>query len=143
MRLSSAVILLIVIAGIFAMFAISVRETNEQYSDVNISSSEWESKYDYSQAVQARANNLSSYLTQITDPDKGFFSKLALGIDAIPYAVIAVPSIILESMGNGISIAVSALTALKIDSKIIILITIAIIIWGVFKLVGMFSRSDV
>lgn len=143
MRISSAILMIIAISGIILMAAISLKELDTQYPDANITTSEWDSKYDYSPQINSSVAGLKDKFDKITDTDTGWFTKLTSGIYAIPYAIIAVPGVILTSLAYGTSIAVDGLTGLNIDSRIIMLVMIGMLIWGIFKLVEMFNRTPI
>lgn len=144
MKISSGVLMIIAVAGIIAFAAMGVQEMNSQYPDSNMSSSEWDSKYDYSSQLNETMGKLKDKLDYISNnPEAGFFSKLGAGIYAIPYAVIHTPIIIFQSLAYGTSITVNALTGLSIPTSIITLILTGMLIWVIFKLVEMFNRTPV
>ena len=101
MKLSTIVLFTLVISAVFFVYAEMVREANDTYTgttDYNpINSSEWDTKYDMVNSVNNTVSPLEEKFKQMQDPDKGFFTKLYLGISAIPYAIILIPETIFNT----------------------------------------------
>lgn len=143
MNFSTFVMFLLVVSGIFFMFASMTAETNSQYSDANINTSQWEGRYDYVAGINSTIAPLKQKFDVITDEKQGFFTKLASGIAAIPYAIIIFPQVVFGGLSLGSNVSVGLLAALAIPSYIILLVTVMILVWALFKLVEFFQRVRV
>lgn len=143
MKISTAFMFLIIVSGIILVYSEMTREANEQFGTYGtyINSSEWETKYDYVDRLNSTLAPLQEKFEVISDPEKGFFSKLVSGIYAIPYAVILVPSAVFQGVSMAGSMTLGFLTALGLPTKILLVATLLIFAWSVFKLLEYFQRS--
>lgn len=143
MKLSTFVMFILAVSGVFFAFSLMYYEGNQQFGDVNASSAQWNSSYDY----LARLNNTVAPLEQkfktIQDENVGWFSKLTAGISAIPYAVIILPQVIFGSIELGGEITTSFLVAIAIPGYLILLVLVGLLIWGIFKLIEVFTQTIV
>lgn len=143
MKLSTFVTIILIISGVFFAYAQITKEINTQYPDSSLNSSEWEDKYDYIEDVNETFAPLESSLKKIQDEDAGWFSKLAEGITALPYAILIVPQAVFGSLVFGGEIATGFLTIWAIPSAIITLGLVLILVWAIFKLVEYFNKYEV
>lgn len=143
MKLSTFIVTILVISGIFFVFAEMIRESNDQFPDNSINSSEWEDRYDYIDDVNETFSPIEIALKTIQDEDEGWFSKLTAGITAIPYALLIVPQAIFGSIVFGGSIIVGFFGVWGVPQKIITLALVMILIWAIFKLVEFFNKTEV
>lgn len=143
MKLSVFVSFMLIVAGVFFIFALMVQESNDQFSDADINSSEWEDSYDYVSDLNSTVYPLEQKLRVIQDTESGWFTKLVSGITAVPYAVITFPQVIFGSLEVGGRVTTGFLAALAIPGYIISIVILMILMWALFKLVEFFQRSPV
>lgn len=143
MKLSTFVLFILIASGVFYTFALIIYEGNENIDGNYLNSSEWEEEYDYIDDVNETFAPLEGKLKAISDEDTGWWGKLTAGITAIPYAVLIVPQSIFGSLVFGSSITVGFLTLLVIPATIISLATVYLIIWGIFKLIEFYNKTEI
>lgn len=143
MKISTFFIFLLVVSGVFFVFAEIIRESNQQFPDSNINSSEWEDKYEYVEEINDTLTPLADKLKIIQDDESGWFSKLTAGITAIPYAVMLVPQALFGGMEFGGGIMLSIFIVLLIPPMLITIATIILLVWGLFELIKFFNKTDV
>jgi len=142
MKLSTFVQYILLVGAVFFIFALVVQDINDNYSDVDINTTEWEDQYDYVSNINSTISPLETKFKVIQDEEAGFFTKLTAGITAIPYAVIIFPQVIFGSLEIGGNITTGFLTALAIPAYIIMVVMVSILIWSLFKLLEFFQRSN-
>ena len=143
MKISNFVMLLLIIAGVFFVYAEIMREANQEFEENYLNSSEWEDKYDYIDEVNATFSPIEQKLKVIQDEDSGWFSKLTAGITAIPYALLVVPQAFFGSMLFGSKILVGFFGAMNIPQKIVVLGLVMLLIWGIFKLINFYNKTEI
>lgn len=143
MKFSTFVSFSLIVSAVFFIFAMMYTEGNQQFSGVNASSAAWNSSYDYVTRVNSTISPLETKFKQIQAEDVGWFSRLAIGISAIPYAVIIFPQAIFGAIEISGGITVGFLAALAIPGYIILIVLISILIWGIFKLIEAFTQTQV
>lgn len=143
MKLSTFIMFILVIAGVFFIYAEMVRETNENIEDTPyLNSSEWEDRYNYVEDLNSTFSPLEEKLKTITDEDTGWFSKLTSGITAIPYVLLIVPTAVFDSLVFGGDLIVGSFTALLIPALILNLAIVALIIWAIIELIKFYNKTD-
>ena len=135
--------IILVISGFFFIFGLMSQEAKTYYPDANINDSEWYGRYDYVSSINTSIAPLQTSFETIQDENKGWFTKLTSGIAAIPAAVIAIPNLLFGSFVTGGTIIAGTFTTFNIPIYIILLISVMIIVWGVFKLIEMYNRWQV
>lgn len=143
MKLSTFVQYILIVGAVFFLFSLIVTEINTAYPTANISKSEWEDEYDYYDSINETISPLEQKFKVIQDENAGWFTKLTVGISAIPYAVIIMPQVIFGSLEIGGKISTGFLVALAIPGYIILTIILMILIWALFKLVGFFQQTEI
>lgn len=143
MKISTFVSFMVVIAAVFFIFNQAVFEANTQYPTANINASAWNESYDYTNELNNTMTPLKQKFEVIQDENEGFFTKLAAGITAIPYAVILVPQAVFESMVIGGKILTGFLSALGLPGQIVIYGILLLVMWGIFKLLEFFQRTAI
>lgn len=158
MKISSMIIFLIIVSAVFAIFGMMVHEANQQYSTtipdyVPIDTSNWSDsgatgvagggKYDFVTEINGTVGPLQEKWKLIKDPDQGFFSKIAAGLTAIPYAIMLVPDVLFSSIGMAGRVITSFLSVLSIPGWFIVAGCVMLLIWAVFKLLEFFQRVPV
>jgi len=142
MKLSTFVQFILLVGAVFFIFALIIGDVNDNYPEADINTSAWEDQYDYVSDLNSTIFPLEEKFRVIQDENKGFFTKLAAGISAIPYAVIIFPQVIFGSLEIGGEITTSFLYVLAIPSYIISIVIISILMWALFKLLEFFQRSN-
>lgn len=143
MKLSSFVTFIVIVGAIFFCFSFMVNEANQKYPTANINSSKWSTQYDMSSRMNFTIWPIVQKFQVIQDEKQGFFTKLAAGIAAIPYAIIVIPAAIFNTVDMGNIMITSFLTALGIPLPLIIMAMIILVIWAVFKLSEFFQRVTI
>lgn len=143
MKISDFISMMVMVSAIFFIFASMIQESNDQYPDVNINSSEWEERYDYIEDINGTVSPIEEKLKVIQDENQGFFTKLAAGITAIPYAVIVVPQAAFGALAIASNMIVDFFAVFNLPSYIVTAALLILLIWGIFKLVEFFQRSSV
>jgi hypothetical protein len=143
MKLSTWIIFLAAISGIFYVFASMTNEANIQYPEAGINNSEWATKYDMTQRLEWLVIPLRDKFANITDVDVGFFTKVVAGITAIPYAIILIPSAMFSGLGIFTDIITGFFSALGIPPTLILLVGLIALLWIVFKLASFFQRGEI
>lgn len=141
MKISTFVIFFLFVSAIFFMFSMMYNEGNQQFSDINASSAEWNATYDYYSELNETFTPLETKFKTIQDEDAGWFSKLTAGISAIPYAVIIFPQAVFGGLAIGSTITTGFLVALAIPGYLILLALLGFLIWGIIKLVELFTQT--
>lgn len=140
MKFSSFFFFLLFVSAIFSLYALMYQEGNQQFGEVNASSSEWNDSYDYVESLNASISPLEKKFKTIQDEDAGWFSKLTSGITAIPYAVIIFPQVVFGGLEMAGDVSMGFLVALAIPGYIISIILLGLLVWGVIKLVEQFNK---
>lgn len=143
MKISSFVTIILIIAAVFFIFALMVGEVNDQYPTSSLNSSEYDSQYDYIGNINDTFFPIESAFRTIQDENAGWFSKLSEGITAIPYALLIIPQALFGSLVYGGNIMVAFFTLWNLPAKIITLGIVILLMWGVFKLVEFFNKSEI
>jgi hypothetical protein len=143
MKFSTAITVMLVIGVIFFMFNMMLLEGNSKFPGSNINDSALQG-YDYSNSIAGNLTTMQEKFAVIGDPDAGFFSKIAAGLTAIPYAVILLPlMIIFGTVPIATGITTKMLLGLAIPGYIIGVVIISILVWAILKLVEFFGRWQV
>lgn len=155
MKISTAIIFLIIVSAVFTVFGLMVHEANQQYTGSDgyspINSSQWSNQADSGNTGQydfvSRINNtigpLEDKWKQIKDPEQGFFSKIAAGLTAIPYAIMLLPDVLFASLSMAGAIVAGFMTVLNIPTWFITAGLVMLLIWGIFKLLEFFQRVPI
>lgn len=144
MKLSTFVYFILIIAGFFFTYAMMVDEANTAYpTESNLNSSEWVTQYDYVDNVNNTFFPLEKSLKTLQDENAGWFSKLAEGITAIPYAILLVPEVIFGSIVFGGNIMTGFFTAWGLPQYIVVLGLVLFLVWAIFKLIEYFNKTEI
>lgn len=142
MKFSTFISILLVVGVIFFIFDMMLMEGNNKFSS-GINDSDWQGKYDFAGQINSTINPLVEKFQVIQDPDQGFFSKIAAGLSAIPYAVIVFPQVIFGTLTMGGTITTGMLAALAIPAYIITVAIIGLLVWAMLKLVEIYQRWQI
>jgi len=143
MKISTFVMIILVMSGFFFIFGLMSQEAKLYYPDSEINDSDWYGRYDYVSSINSSIAPLERSFKDIGDENKGWFSKLTSGIAAIPAAVIAIPSLLFNSFITGGKIVTGMFNTLNVPQYLVTLILVMIVVWGVFKLVEIYNRWQV
>ena len=139
MKISTFVTILLFVGVVFFVMSQMTNEANDKY-DTGINTSQWEGKYDYAQSVNESVDPLISSINDITDQDKGWLEKVGSGFTGIISAVTLLPALVWKSFTMGGGLLSGGLTSIGIPAYIIMVLIIALTIWGIFALVSFFQR---
>ncbi|KKN19473.1 hypothetical protein LCGC14_0945450 [marine sediment metagenome] len=134
--------MILIISGVFFTFAEMIKEQNDNFPN-RINSTEWEDKYDYIDDINETFYPIETKLKTIQDEEAGWFSKLTAGITAIPYAILIMPQAVFGSLLFGGQIVVGFFNVWGLPQKIVTLVLVLILIWGIFKLIEFFNKTEV
>ena len=147
MKAETLITIVLIISMVFFIYAEMVREANESFEGttdfVALNSSEWDEQYDMIDDIYDTLSPIEERFKKIKDPETGFFTKLYLGIAAIPYAIMLVPETLFNSiflMGN---IITSFATFLNIPNYIVLIFIMMLLSWAIFRLLEYFQRSKI
>lgn len=125
------------------MYAMMVSEANNQFSDSGLNSSEWEDRYDYIDDINETFSPLEQSLKTVQDEETGWFDKIQEGLSALPYVLIIVPQTVFGSLVFGGEIIVGFFGAWNLPSKIVVLATVILLVWAIFKLIEYFNKTEI
>lgn len=140
MKIESAITFLVIIAGVFFIFSLMISESNTQFPDANLNSSEWETQYDYVDDINESISPLKEKLDVITEEDTGWFKKITTGITAIPKVVVFVPKAAADTLKFGGSMISDFFVALNFPGKITIIALTLIFIFMIFKVLAFIAN---
>lgn len=143
MKISTYISLLLIIGALVFVFALMTNEAADRYPNANINDSAWADQYDYAQEINESVSPLQSIFQDITDDNKGWFSRIASGIIAIPMAVIALVDILIESLGFGGNLLTGTLTSIGLPLALITITLLLVFVWAMFKLIELYQRWQV
>jgi len=158
MKISSAIVFLIIVSAVFTIYGLMVHEANVQYSTtipdyVPLDSSNWSEsgetgvagggKFDFVDRINGTVGPLQDKFKILTNEDEGWFSKLTAGIMAIPYAILLLPNVLWAAISMGGAVITTFLTILGIPSWFIIAGCVMLLIWAVFKLLEFYQRVPI
>ena len=143
MKISTVVSLFLVIAVFMIVFGLMSQEAKTYYPESNINDSDWYGKYDYSSGINDSTYKIKNAFDSIGDDKLGWWSKIGLGIVALPQAIIAVPVLLFKTLVFGETITNGFLTTLMIPATIIVIIIIMMLVWGIMKLIEVYQRWQI
>jgi hypothetical protein len=138
MKLSTFLMTLLVVGAVFYVFAAMIDESNTNLG-TDINSSAWKDKYDYASNIQNLTAPIETKL-KVLDSDEAWYSKIAAGLSAVPYALITFVIGMFAGFSIGGTMATGFLTAFAIPSYIIGVVIIMIVTWGITKLIEAIYR---
>jgi hypothetical protein len=142
MKISVFIFFLVMVAGILFIFGQAINEGNSMYG-TSINKSEWETQYDFSDNIKEDIDPLKTSFETLQDENKGILTKIGAGLVAIPYAIFLIPKILFETIFMAGTMVTGFASALNLPLKLVVIITLGILVWGVFKLAEMFQRSNI
>ena len=122
--------------------ALMVNEAKDKY-ETDIDTTLWEGKYNYVESINESVDPLIGAIDDITNEDKGWLEKVGAGFTGIISAVTLLPALVWNSFAMGGGLITGGLSSIGIPAYLIGVFIIALIVWGVFKLVEFFQRWQV
>ena len=136
MKIESVITFMVIIAGLFFVFALMIEESNTQLPDAGLNSSEWETQYDYVDNINESISPLKEKLDVITQEDTGWFKKITTGITAIPKVIVFVPKVTFDTLKFGGNMITDFFVALNFPGKVTIIALTIVFIFAIFKLIS-------
>lgn len=142
----SQLLMFVVFAGlVFLAFTTVADNLNSDYSPkINgslINTSLWDDKYNYTDQVNSSVSPVLENLKDVADSDKGWFTKLASGLIAIPQAFIAFVTLSVQGISFSGSILSNFGTVLGIPQAFVIAVIVVIVILVVTQLLNFFNKA--
>lgn len=136
-------IALIVIIGLSSLTYLHLNnDLNDNYLDNEQINSSLLESYDYINEINQSISPLKEKFEVIADENKGFFTKIAAGIVAIPYAIILLPSLVLEGLKYTNDMIVQVSLILKVPPLITYGLLVLMMIFVISRLLEFFQRSE-
>jgi len=139
MKISTIVIMVVLVGFIFATVGLITNDLETQYPDTNINSS-WQTKYDYSSEINQSAGKIKNLFENIGEKEGGWL--LLTGITAFPIAVIETVKIVILSLVKGTAIVTGAGTDIGLPPVIITFLTVIITLVVIFSLVKFWRKTE-
>jgi len=139
MKISSIVLMIVLVGFIFATVGLIVSDLETQYPEVTVNSS-WSSKYDYSSEINQSAIRIKNLFENIGEREGGWL--LLTGITAFPIAVVETVKIVILSLGKGISIVTGIGSDIGIPNTIIGFLIVIVILIIIFSLVKFWRKTE-
>jgi len=134
-------ILSILLVGlVITTVGLIVSDLETQYPEVNVNTSSWAGKWNYADDLNDSVNSIKEKFEVLGDPERGWFSKLAEGITAIPEAIILVAKSMFFATAKGVIIITDIGFLTGVPPQIYAVGIVALIIVIVFKLVEWWRR---
>ena len=142
MKISTFITILLFVGVVFFVITLMVTEAEDKYgTDINTTS--WEGKYDYAESINESVDPLIGSIDDITNEDKGWLEKVGAGFTGIISAVTLLPALVWNSFAMGGGLITGVFSSIGLPAYLIGVFIIALIVWGVFKLVEFFQRWQV
>lgn len=139
MKISTFTSILLITGVLIFIFGLMAQEGENRFG-TDINKSNWEGKYDYSTNINTSITPLMTSFEQIQDEDVGWFTKLTAGISAIPRAIMLIPTLLVDTFGMATNLIVGIFTSFKLPQYLISVAIVMLVVWGLFKLIGVFNR---
>jgi len=135
MKLSSYILLILMIGLVFALVGNIIHNFETQYPDVSINTS-WENKYNYQEELAQNQTTLMRMIEKMNDEETGWFFRTLIGVAAVPVAIFTAIAIMLNSLKYGTIIITNLGKDIGIPSFVIpfaITALTIIILWGILS----------
>ena len=142
MKISGIITFMIIIAGIFFVFALMVSESNTQFPDAKLNSSAWENQYDYVDDINESISPLKQKLDVIADEDTGWFKKITTGITAIPKVIVFMPKATFDTLKFGGNMITDFFLVFNFPAKVTIIALTLVFVFAIFKLIEFISNRN-
>jgi len=142
MRLSTFIMGLLMIGGIFFIMAFMVNEGSQKY-DISINNSSWAGQYDYSEGINEDTQNIKNSLEDLANEDKGFLEKVGAGFTGIVTAITLLPTMLAGTLFSGENLITGLLTSLNIPTTLILIIISMFVFWAIIKLLEVYQRWQI
>lgn len=125
MRTSTIIYMILILGIITISFGIYGSELNNAYPNDNEINTTFENDYDFSTEVQSKTEDLKGYIENAQDADNGWFTRIASGIIAIPWAVIVFFNIAFFSMTTFLTGFLTPIAVyFKVDPRLILFVVV-------------------
>jgi hypothetical protein len=142
MKIVTIVLMVLFVSFIFTAVLLVMNDFQTQYPSVNINSSSWSGKYDYSKEINTSAGVIEEKAKAIGEIENGWL-QILVGVTAIPLVALESVNIILLSMNKGIVIVSGVGGDLGIPPTIIAFGVIALIVVILFSIVKFWRKEEV
>jgi len=142
MKLSGFILIILVVGLSFALVASVISDFETQYPEVDVNTT-WEDDYDYTEEINESVYGIKTRFDIVGNEETGWFSKLTVGISAIPLAIIFIPVVIFKTMTYAIEILSNVAVDIGVPPFVIIFAIIALIVIILFGLVAFWHRSKI
>jgi len=135
MKLSSYILLILMIGLLLALIGEVVHNFETQYPDVSMNTS-WESKYNYQEQLAQNQTVLMRMIDKMSDEKTGWFFQTLIGVAAVPVAMFTAITVMFNSLGYGVSIITGVGKDIGIPTFVLPFIITAlpiIILWGIIS----------
>lgn len=136
MKISSFMMITLLIGLVFFIFTSVINDMQSQYPLNNLNQSAWNTLYDssYTSYLNTSATDLQHQLEEINDQDN-WFTNVGQGLVAIPSVLLNVFKIAIGSMTNLISLFTNGASR-YVPSEVMVFGTIALLIIVVISLIN-------
>jgi len=147
MKLSSTIMLVLLISFVFVAWGILIQDFETNYIDTNISSATTINEtflqdFDNSEALNESMQPIFEGFQDIAT-DRGFFDKIQDLAVVVPLAIISVPGVIFNQLVLLINLVSQFSELIGIPIQIILISLVGIFMFILFKLVAFWRRTPV
>lgn len=134
MKITTFLFVILFIGGIVLVAVSNVAQDTSSYYGVDVNTSLFADKYNYMNEINSSVDPLINSLDDISSQDKGWLEIGVSGFTGIIKAITLIPSILWQSFKLAGAMVTGGLVPIGVPAGIIGVIMVALIIWGVFKL---------
>ena len=147
MKLSSTIMLVLLVSFVFVAWGILINDFETNYIDTNISSAasinetflqDFDNSEELNESMQPIFEGFKDIAT-----DEGFFDKIQDLAVVVPLAIISVPGVIFNQLVILISLISTFSELIGIPVQIILIAIVGMFMWILFKLVAFWRRTPV
>ncbi len=147
MKLSSAIMLVLLISFMFVSWGILINDFETNYVDTNISTASpinetFLQDFDNSEELNESMQPIFEAFKDIAT-DEGFFDKIQDLAVVVPLAIISVPGVIFEQLKILISLVSIFSELIGIPIEIILISIVGLFMFILFKLIAFWRRAPV
>lgn len=139
MKISTFITSLLIVSVFLAVMISMVSEGEQKYG-TEINKSEWEGQYDFVEDINDSISPIRESILTVEGGQAGFLDIVAEGFTGIVAAITFFPRMLISVSVLGSDLIVGLGSAFGLPSYITLALIVALVIWGVFKLVEAFHR---
>lgn len=148
MKLSSAIMLILLISFVFVSWGLLIQDFETNYIDTNISTATpmnetFLQDFDSSAELNESMQPIFEGFKVIATKDKGFFTAVLDLAIVVPLAIISFPGVIFQQLVILISLVSRFAEIINIPVQIVVIAIIGVFMWILFKLVEFWRRTPV